>query len=1325
MKIPKKYSLKLLWLLPVAVLAAVPFLPDLVNSSTYVTQPVGYVGSPVASVYQLQNFGSTATAAQIQAQAVFTIDYSTSDWSGNLNSFPIDGSGRVSTTGSWSGGAAAQINAQNESLAGVWNATGRYIVTRNASAGIPFVWGSLTAAQKTALDSASVSASSSPVLNYVRGDGSNEVPNGNSYRARATVLGDIIHSTPKYWDDGTNTTVFVGANDGMLHAFNAVTGAERFAYIPSVLIPKLPLLKVNPYAHKYFVDGQLAARKYNTQSILVGGLGGGGMGLYGLDITAVPTSETDAATKILWEITNASAGFANLGHTYGTPVLTILPNGTNALVVSNGYNNGCTNACNSGANSAGNGHATLLIINPVTGAKLGEMDTGSGSTTSPNGLSSPTLVDTNADGIKDTAYAGDLNGNLWKFDLSDLTSTPTILYTTNPARPITMAPAFKQHPYGGRIVTFATGQNYTTADNTDTSTNYAYGIWDRPSAYAANAALLDQTLTERSYTFTPASPVGASPQTLRVRTVTSLQPNWTAGSTNNMGWRTTLPSGGERVLGDGAIISTDSAFTFLSTNPTANTTSQPPGENWEIHLDALTGGDRGVINFDLNQDGLYTSADQVSVTTGSVTSLYSPVAIYFGGGIRSQLTAFADANGYNVYQANFDKNSAPTIPPNSGVANGHFDEDIYFGSLSAATQATATITVGTTGQTSSYPATLGNITVNGVVVVPALTTADIPDGTAATNNATTINSKVTGGFTATRRGSVITISAPSGVIYNGNTIDIADGTSQMLVPAAAAIPAVSALATVNPTGFISFGGLVNSTTNSTGTVSISRSLTSGSNTILVGSLVASNANPLTIGNSKTPAQVASVVAGSIGTGGVIQAYVGGNSITAACAIKTSNVVCLVDTSTTVTNGKAVTFGTLNNFGGVTVSATSTTGGVIAVNGSPGVAAVVKSGWTNFKPALTTTVFSGGADGITTGDNCTNCQYDTHVHQYDKKYNVTGVNYLNPSNIAFNLNRAISSSTQFKVLAQNQYLSPALKVHIGNPSYLYNVNAGYISIKNFVTSTTLSLASLPTYTLSNVGSFAINMPVDALTPKDWWGNGDVRAGLHPSSPGCLFVSNGVTDGNMYQPVIPPANGVNGPGVNGWSSSSTPATSTGARHGGALVIQIIRANTPDSEIEQNVPGRPEYGWRVKSAFYAKEVLAEYNTFWHHPNNICYGNTGWTKNPGADNGTSTPIATAPGSTDPQIGSLGIPTPGTTINTLTNADGSVTTTTTTIVVNANGTVTVTTTVSNSSGGSTTTTVTNGITTGGVATGTTVNTNGSRGNKASLGRVSWRELFQ
>src|SRR5690606_1365543 len=134
--------------------------------------------------------------------------------------------------------------------------------------------------------------------------------------------------------------------------------------------------------------------------------------------------------------------------------------------------------------------------------------------------------------------------------------------------------------------------------------------------------------------------------------------------------------------------------------------------------------------------------------------------------------------------------------------------------------------------------------------------------------------------------------------------------------------------------------------------------------------------------------------------------------------------------------------------------------------------------------------------------------------------------------------------------------------------------------------------------------------------------------------CAYSSAGVYDGNMYRPVVPPANGVDGPGANGWSALTTPATATGARHNGALTIQLIAANTPNNAIEQNVPGRPEYGWRVKSALFAQYVLAEYNTYWHHPNGKCYGDTGWSKAPGPDNGSSTASAKAAGSTDPKIG-------------------------------------------------------------------------------------------
>jgi type IV pilus assembly protein PilY1 len=146
-------------------------------------------------------------------------------------------------------------------------------------------------------------------------------------------------------------------------------------------------------------------------------------------------------------------------------------------------------------------------------------------------------------------------------------------------------------------------------------------------------------------------------------------------------------------------------------------------------------------------------------------------------------------------------------------------------------------------------------------------------------------------------------------------------------PAVAATPGSPAVARVNPTGLITFGG--GNTLNS-GTPAINRTLSSNTNTIQVGTISASAANPLSVGKNKSPSAVASTVVSSIGTGGTIKAYIGGNAITPTCASKTNTVVCLVDTSTTVTNGKAVTVGTLTNFGTVTVATTASAGGVVAV-----------------------------------------------------------------------------------------------------------------------------------------------------------------------------------------------------------------------------------------------------------------------------------------------------------------------------------------------------------------------------------------------------------
>jgi len=217
--------------------------------------------------------------------------------------------------------------------------------------------------------------------------------------------------------------------------------------------------------------------------------------------------------------------------------------------------------------------------------------------------------------------------------------------------------------------------------------------------------------------------------------------------------------------------------------------------------------------------------------------------------------------------------------------------------------------------------------------------------------------------------------------------------------------------------------------------------------------------------------------------------------------------------------------------------------------------------------------------------------------------------------------------------------------------------------------------------------------------------------------------------MYQPVIPPANGVDGPGIKGWSASTVSINSVGVRHGGALTVQIIKDTTPQSALELNDSlGRPEYGWRVRSADNAAYVLAEYTVYWHHPDNGCYGDAGWTKTPAADNGSSTPQSPAAGSTDPKLGDLS-GTSGATVTDVTRVvAGNVVTTTITYSTGAQATKTRTETI-DADGHTTITTET--CDADGNCVTDTVNTDANfipptdeRGNPAHTGRVSWHELI-
>ena len=580
---------------------------------------------------------------------------------------------------------------------------------------------------------------------------------------------------------------------------------------------------------------------------------------------------------------------------------------------------------------------------------------------------------------------------------------------------------------------------------------------------------------------------------------------------------------------------------------------------------------------------------------------------------------------------------------------------------------------------------------------------------------------------------------------------------------------------VRPTAVISFSG-------TTGASSVLTASMAGPASVRLGTTVVRSTN-LNLGNNRSASQVVSTIAGAIGTGGTIRAYVGGNAVTPTCAAQPNTRLCLVDTSKAADgNGVVPSLGAITNSGTLVATMVAATGGANAV---------LRSGWTNFKPAITVTTFDNGGDSSDiVGDTCnrgrSRCTYKEHDHEFDDIYDKTGANFLNSSNGNFNLARAVPSmSTQFKVIVQNQYLSPAVNLHIGNAGYLFNVDAGYIPIKTYTTSATLDLASLPTYTRATIGSLAFNLPSTAFTNRDWWGGylglpEDVRDGMHPTGAGCVFQSahaptvvGGVVtvpsqDGNMYQPVIPPSTvTASGNGTKGWGPTQGPGgvpttqeTAQGVRHNGALALEIIRADTPNSAIEQSVPGRPEYGWRVKASERARYVIATYTTFHHIKHlGLCYGdenvtftlygvtytNVSWTKTPakdtrtcgGSDTSTTKKCAvdlSASAGPDPKIGNLG---GGSSIgSTVTTVVGDVTTTTITYAsgavasivrtVNNDGSITIVSRdvfyeecIKTKSAAECQTTQTIANKSGAVKSG-----GDERGLQAKTGRISWRELI-
>lgn len=631
------------------------------------------------------NSGSLEDGAALYQATYARVDHR---WSGDLQAYLYDTSNSVfSDTSTWS--AAEQLDDRVST-----NGHGdRIILTYSKSDdGVAFTeanWNQLSSEQQDDLKGDGNAAHGKDVLNYLRGESNSDFRDRASYESDGTtvaslgLLGDMVNSSPMevgepelgypdYGDkasDGSSITqfgtasesysdfakdyenrdsvVYVGSNDGMLHAFDgdiSTGGKELFAYIPGLIFDSndteegLYYLTDEDYEHKFYVDGPLTASDVyidpaggsnrDWRTVIAGGLRAGGRGLYALDVTDPSQfSASNAEDMVLWEF--GADDSANMGHIYGRVRFSMMNNGKWAAIVGNGYN-------------SASGEAKLFIIYIEEGAD-GTWDAGDWvelgtGVTGDNGMSAPVLADFNGDRIVDRIYAGDLKGNLWVYDVSDASDanwataygsalSPSPLFVAEDAsgnaQPITTQPSVILNPgtssagngYNA-LVYIGTGKLLERTDFATTDTMSFYAVWDRGDGGLERDNLTPRTLVNS----------GAS------RAISGDEIPWTDGTNGTAGgygWRVDFPEAGERLSVDPNI--TGGSVLFTTSLPTTSV-CENGGTGWLISLD-WNGLSFTVPTVDIDGDGVVDDDD------------IGLVGVNIAGGIPSGSATIASPEG--------------------------------------------------------------------------------------------------------------------------------------------------------------------------------------------------------------------------------------------------------------------------------------------------------------------------------------------------------------------------------------------------------------------------------------------------------------------------------------------------------------------------------------------------------------------------------------------------------------------------------------------------------------------------------------------------------
>ncbi|MFA7503339.1 MAG: PilC/PilY family type IV pilus protein [Burkholderiaceae bacterium] len=617
-----------------------------------------------AQVATAVGINTSTRSVELQTDTgIFRVSYDPAFWSGNLVGYTYSGfdeaSGNITVAQQWN--AADKLAAQG------WD-NGRRIVTwtknsPTATGGVarPFRWGNLSGWQQNALDN------DTEILEWLRGK--NDI---GAFRKRLrktatgtivdSKLGDIIDSEARYvgapnaplseaynpgygafkeaWKD-RREMLYVGANDGMLHAFDArvdgdpAGGTEVFAYVPSFLYSQaagagpgvLADLASKTYVHRNYVnatawiyDADFARTNGATgasgdwRSVLIGGLGKGGRGYFAIDVTdpSAFDTETGVAGKVLWEFQDPT-----MGYSFGAPQVVKTKRWGWVALLTSGYNNITSHG------SSGSGQGWLYVVDIKTGALLQKISTSSGSELDPSGLAQVTAyTPDSADGTVTEVYGGDLRGNIWRFDFSnDAADVPSpVHFASLPAhQSITSGPIVRVAPITrNRYVFIGSGRMLGQDDiyTTQQQSFYAFrdgtrlAPWESEVGEAPSFPLMRSDMIANTDLLNPITPDPARPA----------------------GWYHDLLGGGERVVVDPQ----DTDLGKISWLGTIPQTTQICNEGGSSRIYAA--------NFETGQSQLYDPGTLGDGTPTRITA-FDPMTgavglrlVRVGGNIRAVIT---------------------------------------------------------------------------------------------------------------------------------------------------------------------------------------------------------------------------------------------------------------------------------------------------------------------------------------------------------------------------------------------------------------------------------------------------------------------------------------------------------------------------------------------------------------------------------------------------------------------------------------------------------------------------------------------------------------